>query len=217
MIASDHSPLAHPANRADAAATALPPADGGDSVTALLAAAHDGRADAWQRIYSLLYADLHRIARSQIRQQGGPRLSPTSLISETWLRLAHSELPVESRAHLTSLIARAMRFVLLDEARRTLADKRGSAIDFTALNDHAESGSEARLEQLLALDQALDSLAGFDERLAQVVELRYFGGLSEQEIADGFSLNVRTVRRDWRRARAYLLMRLGHEGGDITI
>lgn len=188
-----------------------------DSVTALLDAAHAGQDEAWHRIYRLLYADLHRIARSQIRQQAGPRLSPTSLISETWLRLAHSRVAVESRAHLTALVARAMRFVLLDEARRSLSEKRGGGVQITDLDEASDPGEESPLEQLLALDQALEALAAFDPRLARVVELRYFGGLSEQEIADSFDLTVRTVRRDWRRARAYLLMRLGHEGSRIAL
>ncbi|WP_242107576.1 ECF-type sigma factor [Luteimonas aquatica] len=188
-----------------------------DSVTQLLVAAHDGREDAWHRIYALLYEDLHRIARSQIRQQIGPHLSPTSLISETWLRLSGSKLAVENRPHLTALIARAMRFVLLDEARRMLADKRGGGAEKANLDDVAEPSAEPRLEQLLVLGQALDGLADIDERLSQVVELRYFGGLSEQEIADVFGLTVRTVRRDWRRARAYLLKQLGEEMGQAAI
>jgi len=191
----------------------------GDSITRLLASAGAGQADAWHRIYDLLYDDLHRIARSQIRRQAGSGLSPTSLVSETWLKLAGAELDVGGRRHLTSLIARAMRFVLLDEARRVLAEKRQAGAGLTALDeDIAEPQVQAdRLEQLLALDQALDGLAGLDERLARVVELRYFGGLTEEEVAGTLDLNVRTIRRDWRRARAYLLDRLGEGGRDIAI
>lgn len=189
-----------------------------ETVTQLLAAADTGDAGAWHRIYALLYDDLHRIARSQIRQQAGLGLSPTSLISETWLKLAGAEFDVRSRRHLTSLIARAMRFVLLDEARRVLADKRHAAAGVTSLDDElADPGAEDRLEQLLALGRALDDLAGIDERLARVVELRYFGGLTEEEVAGTLDLNVRTIRRDWRRARAYLLDRLGGDGRTIAI
>jgi len=191
-----------------------PPAPAGtESVTRLLAAVEEGHADAWHRIYALLYDDLHRIARSQIRRQAGLRLSPTSLISETWLKLAGAELDIHSRRHLTALVARAMRFVLLDEARRVLADKRHAAAGITTLDDDlAEPGADDRLEQLLALGQALDDLAGIDERLARVVELRYFGGLTEEEVAGTLDLNVRTIRRDWRRARAHLYDALYTDG-----
>lgn len=189
-----------------------------DSITRLLASAEAGQADAWHRIYDLLYDDLHRIARSQIRRQAGSVLSPTSLVSETWLKLAGAELDVGNRHHLTMLIARAMRFVLLDEARRVLADKRQAGAGTVVLDEEiAQPGARDRLEQLLALDQALDGLACLDERLARVVELRYFGGLTEEEVAGMLSLNVRTIRRDWRRARAYLLDRLGEGARDIAI
>lgn len=196
-----------------------PHAPAGDSITRLLASAGDGQADAWHRIYDLLYDDLHRIARSQLRRQAGSGLSPTSLVSETWLKLAGAALDVSGRRHLTSLIARAMRFVLLDEARRVLAEKRQAGAGTTVLDeDIAEPQVQSdRLEQLLALDQALDGLAALDERLAQVVELRYFGGLTEEEVAGTLDLNVRTIRRDWRRARAYLLDRLGEGGRDIAL
>jgi len=189
-----------------------------DSITGLLASAEGGQADAWHRIYELLYDDLHRIARSQIRRQADSGLSPTSLVSETWLKLAGAQLDVSGRRHLTALIARAMRFVLLDQARRVLAEKRRAGAGTTALDeDIAEAQPRDRLEQLLALDQALDALAGLDERLARVVELRYFGGLTEEEVAGTLDLNVRTIRRDWRRARAYLLDRLGDGGRGIAI
>lgn len=186
-----------------------------ESVTQLLNHAQGGHSDAWDRIYALLYQDLHRIARSQIRQQRrGHSRSPTSLISETWLRLASADFSVENRSHLVALIARAMRFVLLDEARRALAEKRGDGVEVLTLDDTNEPGHQVQLEQLLILDQALNDLATVDARLAQVVELRYFGGLSEQEIADVLKVNERTVRRDWRKARAFLFSHLGGEAAD---
>lgn len=181
-----------------------------ESVTRLLEEAQHGCADAWDRIYSLLYQDLHRIARSQIRQsaKGIQAFTPTSLISETWLRLANADAPASSRAHLTCLIARAMRFVLVDEVRRLLTEKRGDGINFVELNDSLDPSFHAPPEQILVLNQALESLALMDERLAKVVELRYFGGLNEREIAEVFDVTERTVRRDWRKARAYLASHL---------
>ena len=187
-------------------------------VTQLLAAADTGDASAWHRIYDLLYVDLHRIARSQIRHRAGLQLSPTSLISETWLKLSGAKLNIEGRRHLTALIARAMRFVLLDETRRVLADKRRCAEGVSQTQDEpVDPDSENRLEQLLVLGQALEELATIDARLAQVVEMRYFGGLTEEEVAANLELNVRTIRRDWRRARAFLLSRLGDDDHGIVI
>ncbi len=181
-----------------------------ESVTRLLSDVRAGRPEAWDRIYALLYQDLHRIARSQIRQQRRNHVrSPTSLISETWIRLASADFDVENRAHLVALIARAMRFVLLDEVRRALAEKRGEGMELLTLDQVNDPGYNTHLEQLLILDQALNELATLDARLAQVVELRYFGGLSELEIADVLKVTERTVRRDWRKARAFLFSHLG--------
>jgi RNA polymerase sigma factor (TIGR02999 family) len=187
----------------------LPPPDQA-SVTQLLCDVERGQAGAWNQIYALLYRDLHQIARSQIRQQRRSHVrSPTSLISETWLKLASADFSVENRAHLVALVARAMRFVLLDEVRRALAEKRGEGMDLLPLDENTEPAQSSRLEQLLILDQALNDLAKLDARLAQVVEMRYFGGLSEFEIAGVLKVTERTVRRDWRKARAFLFSHLG--------
>lgn len=187
------------------------------TVTRLIGEAGAGREGAWDRIYTLLYDDLRMVARSQLRQQrrGGVG-SPTSLISETWLRLAGSPLAVRDRSHLITLMARAMRFVLLDETRRALTEKRGDGLDLVALEDAPEPGQASSLEQLLILDQALNALARVDARLADVVELRYFGGLTEPEVAEVLGVNERTVRRDWRKARAFLHSQLG-DGHDAML
>ncbi|MFC5594034.1 ECF-type sigma factor [Lysobacter niastensis] len=184
-----------------------------ESITELILEAQGGQADAWDRIYALLYNDLHQIARSQIRhQQRWGQGSPTSLVNETWLRLAGAKFTVEGRSHLVALIARTMRFVLLDEARRALSEKQGGGVDVLPLDEVREPSQYSQLEQLLILDQALNDLAKLDARLAQVVELRYFGGLSEVEIAEVLGVTERTVRRDWRKARAFLFSHLS--GGD---
>jgi len=169
--------------------------------------------DGWSRIYALIYNDLLRIARSQIRRQttGPNQPSPTSLVSETWLRLAQSGLSVENRAHLTSLAARAMRFILVDMARRQATVRHGSGIQFVPVDEEGESGTAPSPLQLLVLEQALDRLEQVDARAAKVVELRYFGGLAEPEIATLLEVNERTVRRDWRRARAFLAVHLDDE------
>ncbi|WP_081613415.1 ECF-type sigma factor [Xanthomonas sp. SHU 199] len=181
----------------------LPPHD--DAITQLLESAQAGQAHAWDRIYALLYQDLHRIARSQARRQRDLAMSPTSLISETWLRLVNAEVAAATRSHLLALLARAMRFVLVDEARRMLTDKRGQGLVLVPLDAQHDAAETAHApDYMLALNQALEALAALDPRLVKVVELRYFGGLNEAEIADLLQINERTVRRDWRKARAYL-------------
>lgn len=175
-----------------------------ESVTHLLIDAEAGNEDAWDRIYALVYHDLHRIARSQIRMYFQPGLSPTSLISEAWLKLARNQASASCRPHLMSLIARAMRFVLLDEARRTMTDKRGGDVQIDQLSAIDGLGVDSQIEELLTLDKALEGLSRIDARLVKVVELRYFGGLDELEIANVLGVTERTVRRDWRKARAYL-------------
>ncbi|WP_158884553.1 ECF-type sigma factor [Rhodanobacter sp. L36] len=175
-----------------------------DSVTPLLKEAQQGRTEAWDRIYALLYEDLHRIARSQIRQLKGRQLSPTSLISESWLRLTQANLSAENRSHLTALFARAMRYVLIDQARRVLSQKRGEGAELLPLDRALVVPAGAPLEQLLQMDQALDALAKLDERAARVVEMRYFGGMKEAEIAATLNVTERTISREWRKARAFL-------------
>lgn len=179
-----------------------------DSVTRLLEDAQGGDEGAWDRIYALIYQDLHRIARSQVRQQAVPSFSPTSLINETWLRLAGANVPTDNRSHLTSLIAKAMRYVLLDQARRVLSEKRGDGLERVALDQAEHASGDIDLQQLLEMDQALKALEQLDSRMAKVVELRYFGGMSEAEVAEHMGVTIRTVSRDWRKAKAYLRLHL---------
>lgn len=186
-----------------------------ESLTQLIPEAQSGKAGAWDRIYALLYDDLHRVARALIRQQQRTSRSPTSLISEAWLRLSSANLTLENRSHLTCLIARAMRFVLIDEARRALTEKHGQGLAIVQLDNVEIASQDLNLEQLLIIDQALNELAEIDPRLAQVVELRFFGGMQEEEIAELLQVAVRTVRRDWRKARAFLFSHLG-DGEDAA-
>ncbi len=185
------------------------PAESFDSVTELLADAQAGHSHAWDRIYAVLYDDLHRIAHSQIRQRTLGRMSATSLVSEGWLRLVGARFSVENRRHFTALVARAMRFVLMDEARRDLSEKRGDGQRVLSLDEGFDPGEDNTLAEMVALDAALTRLSSLDARLAQLVEMRYFGGMDETEIAAALGVTDRTLRRDWRRARAFLLTQLG--------
>jgi RNA polymerase sigma factor (TIGR02999 family) len=180
-----------------------------ESVTELLADAQAGRIDAWDRIYAVLYDELHRIARAQIRQRARGQISATSLVSEGWLRLASAHFSVENRRHFTALVARAMRFVLMDEARKEMSEKHGEGLRALPLDQGLDPGEDSTLAEMVSLDAAITRLARLDKRLAQLVEMRYFGGMDEGEIAASLGVTDRTLRRDWRRARAFLLTQLG--------
>lgn len=183
-------------------------ADGSDpreDVTELLAAARAGDSSAAERLFAAVYADLKRIARRQLGG-AGETLSPTALVHEAYLRLARpGALGQHDRTHFFAVAARAMRQILVDHARRKAADKRGGGIAAGELDEgRIAAGGETAAEDLLALDAALARLAAADERLARVVELRFFGGLELAEIADVVGVSERTLKRDWRRARAFL-------------
>ena len=171
-------------------------------VTRLLHAARGGDRDAIDRIVPLVYDDLRVMAGRQLRRELGDRtMNPTSLVHEAYMKLARGgALHAGDRAHFLAIAARAMRQVLVDDARRRSAAKRAAAWEHVTFADHdwpAELGSD----QILALDEAIDEL---EPRQRQVVECRFFGGMEEQEIAAMLGVTERTVRRDWVKARAWL-------------
>ncbi len=171
-------------------------------VTLLLAAAREGDRGAYDRLVPLVYNELRALADRELRRELGARtLQPTALVHEFWLKLVSSN-PIEasSRTHFLAVAARAMRQVLVDQARRRRAGKRGGDWQPTTLDDGTATVT-ADADELLALDDALDRL---DPRQRQVVELRYFAGLEYDEIAKLLATSERTVRREWTRARARL-------------
>lgn len=185
-----------------------------EAITELLLAVGRGDAAAQDRLFPLLYDELHRCAHRQLRGAGGQTLSTTALVNETYLKLLAGEtLEVGSRAHFMALAARAMRQVLIDAARRNGADKRGGfALKVTMEVDAAIVPDAAA--DVLALDQALTKLEQVDERAARVVQLHFFGGLAFTEIAELEGITVRTVMRDWRAARALLADQLRQDSVD---
>jgi RNA polymerase sigma-70 factor, ECF subfamily len=154
-------------------------------------------------LFARVYEELRRIASRQLAKRGGGTVTTTALVHEAYLRLAQGrEAEWHDRAHFFALAARAMRFVLVDHARARVAVKRGGAQPVTlddAMVAHAE-----RPEELLAIHEALERLHVVGPRLAQVVQLRFFAGLSHEEIAELTGMSVPTVKRDWARARAWL-------------
>ena len=172
-------------------------------VTRLLARARAGDADAMGAIYSAVYDELKRAARLQLRRMQD-NFETTALVHEAYLKLGSAQLAAQDRNHLLALSARAMRQVLVDDARARKADKRGGGQCALTLGVVADAGNAAALE-VLKLDELLESLHRLDERAAQVVELRYFGGYTEVEVAGMLDISESTLRRDWRRARAFLM------------
>lgn len=180
----------------------------GIEVTVLLARARAGDAAALSTAYAAIYDELKRAARQQLRRMRDD-FQTTALVHEAYMKLASgAQLAAVDRNHLLALSARAMRQVLVDDARARKADKRGGGQEALTLTARMENGERAALE-VLELDELLKRLHALDERAAQVVELRYFGGYEETEIAQMLGVTDRTVRRDWRKARAFLLTELG--------
>jgi len=171
-------------------------------VTRLLHAARGGDRDAMNRIVPLIYDDLRVVAERQLRRELGARtMHPTSLVHEAYMKVATgAALQAEDRGHFLAIAARAMRQVLVDDARRRSSAKRGLGWERVTLGDQ-EWGAELTPEEILALNDAIDAL---EPRQRQVVECRFFGGMEETEIAATLGITERTVRRDWVKARAWL-------------
>lgn len=176
-------------------------------VTQLLRAASDGDQPALNRLVALLYADLYQLARRCRRGDiKGPET--TVLVHECYLRFLNSaQVRVNDRAHFFNLAARIMRQLLVDYARERLAARRGGGVPHVELRD-SDLAEQAEAEQLLAVDQALERLAEIHPEQAQVVERRFFAGLTEAETAEALDRSLRSVQRDWHAAREWLGRRL---------
>lgn len=184
-------------------------------ITRLLKAWGRGDSAALDRLTPLVYDQLHRMARGYMRnERAGHTLQATALVNEAFVRLVDTrDLDWTDRAHFFAVSARVMRRILVDAARSRAAIKRGGQADraahSTAINlDELPAASTEIPAQICALDDALETLAGIDPRRAQVVELRFFGGLSVEEAAHVLRVSPQTVMRDWRLARAWLAREL---------
>ncbi len=177
----------------------------GGEVTQLLKRLEEGDREAVDQLYPLVYGELRGAARRAMAgERAGHSLQATELVHEAYFKLlgAH-DIDWQGRGHFVAIAARAMRQILVDHARRRKAEKRGGGAEHVTLGDPA---AELVLppEELLALDAALTRLDEMDSRLRSVVEYRFFGGLTEQEIASVLGVTIRTVQRDWVKARAWL-------------
>jgi len=178
-------------------------------VTNLLIELKNGNRDAESRLMPLVYGELRRLAGLYMRgERPGHTLQATALVHEAYLRLVgHEDVDWQNRAHFFGVAANLMRRILVDHARAKQAKKRGGGDQKVSLDQAVLVRPEAP-EQFLALDEALERLAKRDPRQARIVELRYFGGLSEEETAEVLEISVRTVKRDWNVARAWLYQQL---------
>lgn len=173
--------------------------------TQLLTEWRNGKQSALDELFPLVYNDLRKRARAQLRHQpAGHTLTTTALVHETYLKLiAVERVSWQDRAHFLALASTAMRHVLVSYARRNRAAKRGSGRGTLSL-DEAPVFTDAASDDILALDEALGRLAEVDDRLSRTVELRFFGGLTIEEAAEALGVAPNTVKRDWQKAKAWL-------------
>ena len=179
-------------------------ADPGD-VTVLLTEMGRGNSEVLPKLIPLVYQELKRLAGYFLRdEREGHTLQPTALVNEAYLRLAGQKATWQNRAHFMAVAAQVMRRILVDYARGRVADKRGGGAILLDL-DRCEIGMDAgQSEELLAVDEALSRLALLDAQQAQIVEMRYFCGMTVEETAEAMSVSPRTVKRDWAMAKAWL-------------
>jgi RNA polymerase sigma factor (TIGR02999 family) len=181
-----------------------------NDLDALITTSRLGDAAASEQLFGEVYERLREIAHRKLRrpERGAAELTTSDLLHETYVKLFKNRAPSPaSRAHFVAIAARAMRLVLIDTARELAAEKRGGPLIRVDVEE-ADLAVAPLAEDLLALDAALEKLGALDERLARVVELRFFGRMTEEEIGTELGLTARTVRRDWRAARAFLLKEL---------
>ena len=180
------------------------------NVTDLLLSWGKGDTEALDRLVPLVYDDLRRVARGHLRRERpGHSLQATALVHEVFLRLVDVDrMTLKSRTHFFALSARLMRQILVDHARRQRASKRGGGATVIGLNEAAGAAAPTSSVDVLALDEALDTLSSLDVQQCRVVELRFFAGLNIPEAADALGVSTATVEREWAMAKAWLHQRL---------
>ena len=187
-------------------------------ITALLEQFQQGDTGAESRLMALMYQDLHARARQYMRRERRDHtLQPTALVNEAFLRLMREGgASLKSRTHFLAMASIVMRRVLVDHARERAAAKRTGAKARVELDDKVAS-TDPRSEEMLALDEALTRLTECDARQGRVVELLFFGGMTEEEAAESLGVSTRTVKRDWRSARAWLHAQMAGQSHDLPL
>jgi RNA polymerase sigma factor (TIGR02999 family) len=176
------------------------------SLTELIDRAERGDSEAAERLFAATYGDLRKLARARLRAGGRNTLLDTSsLVHESYLRFAGAgRLRLEDRVHFMRWAGRVMRSVIVDFARQRRADRRGGGAARLTLTTGISEREPAGAREILRVHDALDQIASLDRRMADVVQMRYFGGMTESEIGEALGVTARTVRRDWEKARLFL-------------
>jgi RNA polymerase sigma factor (TIGR02999 family) len=216
VIERPHTPDL-PINAADEAARRRPGQPAGigassDDVTQLLRQWRDGNKDALDELFPVVYQELRRLAARYLRRERpGHTLRPTALVHEAFLRLIDQQrVSWQNRAHFFGLAAQMMRRILVNHALSRQAAKRGGHLAHVTLDEERHGRAEQRLD-IVALDEALKTLAALNGRQARVVELRYFGGLTVEETAEVVGISAATVKREWAAARLFLLREISRQ------
>ena len=193
--------------------SAAPASPGDPPITRLLRQAADGDRAALDAVYASLYPELKRVARARLHRQGrADAMGTTMLVHESFVRLVNAHgLRLQDRHHFFAYAAKTMRHIIIDSAREAGAERRGGGAEHVTLGalDMADNSAG---DELIRVNDALLALEAVDADLAELVEMRYFGGYSEAEIAELKGVNERTVRRRWDKARAWLFVALGDGG-----
>jgi RNA polymerase sigma factor (TIGR02999 family) len=175
-------------------------------ISLLLGMARQGDPEATQKVFEAAYPELRMLARSRLRSQPSGMLGATALVHEAYLRVAASgELQAEHRSHFFRYASRVMRSIIVDTIRERNAQRRGGGARHDAFTTQMVPIGSGGEEEILKVHAALDGLAEYDPRMVDVVQMRYFGGMTDAEIASALGVNERTVRRDWEKARLLLL------------
>jgi RNA polymerase sigma factor (TIGR02999 family) len=185
-----------------------------NEITQLLVASREGDGEALNKLLPLVYDELRRLAGHYLRRERSEHtLQPTALVHEAYLRLIDQNVSWQNRAHFFGVAAQMMRRILVDYARGRLAAKRGSGGMKVSLDD-ALNLSDERAGDFVALDEALERLAEFDPQKSKIVEMRFFGGLSVEEVAEVLGIGTATVTRQWKMAKAWLYQQVS-QGTDL--
>lgn len=181
-------------------------------VTRLLHAFRAGDEEVVDKLFDRVYDELYDVAHRQLaRLRPGQTLNTTALVHEAYLKLVNqSDADWEDRAHFFSVAAKAMRHIIINYARKQSAEKRGGEADHVSFDEQFMAPQECA-DTLIAVDRVLSQLAERDERMARVVELKFFGGMTQKESAEVLDVSTRTVRRDWRAAKAWMSKALSDE------
>ncbi|HEV7609255.1 MAG TPA: ECF-type sigma factor [Steroidobacteraceae bacterium] len=182
-----------------------------EQIAELLAGVRRGEAGAADQLFGLLYPDLRQLAHGRLRRSGKfTLLDTTALVHESYLRLFKAgSLEAGDKGQFMAYAARVMRSVVVDFVRRRAAERRGGGAEHVELGTESGAVIDPREREVIRINEALEELAAIDERLVRVVEMRYFAGLTEEEVADALELSRRSVARDWEKARLFLATALG--------